>query len=234
MNEPTVSRFDDYLDVFVAPAKLFERRSDGKFGQALLILVLASAVLFFVTRTAMAPIWDAEIARGMASAAQSNPGMTPEQMEAGKKFGSIIGAVSLLLGLPIGVLLLGVGIWIVARLIGKSLSYSQGATIATFAMFPRLVESVTGAVQALLMDEGSLNSRFSISLGIGRFLDPDTSNPILLSLLGRIDVFTIWVTVLIMIGLKVMGRATTGQAVGASILVWFLGAIPTLLGSLSR
>jgi hypothetical protein len=113
--------------------------------------------------------------------------------------------------------------------LGKALSYSQGATIATFAMFPRLVESVVSAVQALLMDEQNLNSRYKVSLGLGRFFDRETANPVVLALLGRIDLFTIWVTLLIAIGIKVMGRATTGQAVLGAVLVWLVGAIPMLI-----
>jgi hypothetical protein len=127
------------------------------------------------------------------------------------------------------VLLLGGIIWIASRVVGKALSYSQGATIATFAMFPRLVESVVSAVQALLMDEQKLNSRYKVSLGLGRFFDHETTNPVVLALLGRIDLFSIWVTILIAIGIKVMGRATTGQAVLGAALVWLVGAIPMLI-----
>ena len=225
MSDATPSRWDDYLDVYGAPSRLFERRSDGKFGHAMLVFIIAAAVLYFATRTAMEPIMNAEFERGMAA----NPNLTPEQMEAGRKFAGIAGGIFVLVGTPIMMLLLGGIIWIVARVLGKALGYSQGATIATFAMFPRLVESVVSAAQALLMDEQNLNSRYKVSLGLGRFFDHETANPVVLALLGRIDVFTIWVTVLIAIGIKVMGRATTGQAVLGAVVVWLIGAIPMLI-----
>jgi len=228
MTDATPSRWDDYLDVYVAPSRLFERRSDGKFGHAVLVFIIAAAVLYFATRTAMEPIMNAEFERGMAA----NPNLTPEQMEAGRKFAGIAGGIFVLVGTPIMLLLLGGIIWIVSRVLGKALSYSQGATVATFAMFPRLVESVVSAVQALLMDEQDLNSRYKVSLGAGRFFDHETANPVVLALLGRIDVFTIWVTILIAIGIKVMGRASTGQAVAGAALVWLVGAIPMLLQAL--
>ena len=226
MSDATPSRWDDYLDVFVSPSRLFERRSDGKFGQAMLVFIIAAAVLYFATRTAMQPIMDAEFERGMAA----NPNLTPEQMEAGRKFAGIAGGIFVVVGTPILMLLLGGVIWIAAKVVGKSLSYAQGATIATFAMFPRLVDSVVSAVQALLMDEASLNSRYKVSLGIGRFLNPD--NGVLLALVGRLDVFTIWVTALIAIGIKVMTKATAGQAVAAAVLVWLVGSLPMLLQAL--
>jgi hypothetical protein len=225
MSDAAPSRWDDYLDVYVAPTRLFERRSDGRFGHAMLVFIIAAAVLYFATRTAMEPIMNAEFERGMAA----NPNLTPEQMEAGRKFAGIAGGIFVLVGTPIMMLLLGGIIWLVSRALGKALSYSQGATIATFAMFPRLVESVVSAVQALLMDEQNLNSRYKVSLGLGRFFDRETANPVVLALLGRIDLFTIWVTLLIVIGIKVMGRATTGQAVLGAVLVWLVGAIPMLI-----
>jgi hypothetical protein len=230
MSDATPSRVDDYLDVFVSPSKLFERRSDGKFGQALVVLVVLVAILFFATRSAMAPIMDAEMAKGMAA----NPNLTPEQIEGMKKFGGIAFGASLIVGTPIAVLLLGLVIFLVAKLVGQGISYAQGATIATFSMFPRLVDSIVSAVQALLMDESQLTSRYSVSLGLGRLMESSTANPVLLAIVGRLDVFTVWVTILIAIGLKVMARATGAQAAIGAVIIWFVGALPTVLGALRQ
>jgi len=229
MSDATPSRIDDYLDVFVAPSKLFERRSDGKFGQALVVLVVLVAILFFATKSAMAPIMDAEMAKGMAA----NPNLTPEQIEGMKKFGGMAFGASLIVGTPIAVLLLGLVIFLVAKMVGQGMSYAQGATVATFSMFPRMVDSIVSAVQALLMDESQLTSRYSVSLGLGRFLE-STTNPVLLALIGRLDVFTIWVTILVAIGLKVMAKATAAQAAIGAVIVWFVGALPTVLGALRQ
>jgi hypothetical protein len=228
----TASRWEDYLDVFISPAQLFRRRADGAFGQAMLVLVVLSAILFFGTRSAMQPVMDSEFNRRMAAQMKAHPEVKPEQIEAGRKWATSLAPVGIIAGLPIALLLLGVAVWLAARAVGGSLSYAQGATIATFAMFPKLVEGVAGAVQALLMDEANITSRFSVSLGLGRFLDPDTTNGALLALLGRVDLFTLWITVLIAVGLRVMAKVGTGQAVAAGALVWVLGALPTVLPAL--
>ena len=228
MSEAAPSRLDDYLDVFVSPTALFTRRSDGKFGQALLVLVILSAILFFATRTAMAPIMDAEFTKGMAGALKANPNMTPEQMEQAQKYGTMFAPVFILIAISVAPFILGAVIFLVTKLIGGTLGYVQGITIATFAMFPRIVESIVGAVQALLMDESKLTSRFSVSLGLGRLLDPATTNAYLLALAGRTDVFTLWVTALIAIGIKVIARTTTAQAVAGAVIIWFIGALPVL------
>lgn len=230
----TASRLDDYLDVYVAPAKLFERRRDGKFGQALIVLWVLSVILFFATKPAMAPIMDAEMAKGMAAAQKRNPNLTPEQMEQGKAIGAKFVMITVIVLVPIAALVLGLGTWIGTKLIGVSLSYAQTTTIAVFSFFPRLVDGIAGAVQALLLDETRLTSRYAVSLGAGRFLDSATTNPILFGLLGRLDVFTLWVTVLIGIGIKVMGRTTASKAALGAAIIWLFGAIPAIWQAMSQ
>jgi len=224
----TSSRWEDFVDVFISPAALFRRRSDGKFGHALLVLIVLIGIVFFLTRNAMQPIMDAEFQRSMAA----NPNMTPERVETARKFASSLAPVFVVVGLPITIFVLGAVVWLAGRVVGGRVSYAQSATIATFAYFPRALESITNGVQALLMDESKLTSRFSVSLGLGRLLDPAKTSGPLLALLGRIDLFTLWITVLVAVGLKQMTRITTGQAVGGAILVWLIGALPTLLQAL--
>lgn len=228
--EKPAGKAEDFIDVYVSPAELFRRRVDGKFGHALIVLIVVWAVLFFLTKSAMAPIYEAEFARGMAA----NPNLTPEQIEAGKKMAGVFGAISVVIGIPISALLLGLSVWLIGRIVGAKLNYLQGVTIATFAFFPRLIELLTNSVQALLLDEGKLTSRFVVSLGIGRLLDPLALGAAAMAFLGRIDIFTIWVTILVAVGLKQMGRITTGQAVLGSAMVWLVGSIPTLLPALMQ
>lgn len=235
MTQPTApaagaqtSRWEDFVDVFFSPAELFRRRTGGDFGLALLVFFVAATALYFATRSAMAPVFDAEWQRGAAAMMKANPSLTAEQMAAGRTMAERFGGVAIIVGAPIGALLLGAVVWLAARLVGTTLSYAQGATIATFAMFPRLLESIVSAAQAAFLNEATITSRFSVSLGVGRFLSPDQVSPVVMALLGRIDLFTLWVTALIVVGIKVIGKTTTAQAVLGGALVWLIGALPTL------
>jgi hypothetical protein len=234
MSEAAPSRLDDYLDVFVSPTALFTRRSDGKFGQALLVLVILSAIIFFATKTAMAPIMDAEMAKGMAGAIKANPNMTPEQIESAKAIGAKFASIAVVVFVLAAPFILGLVVFLIAKVVGGTLGYVQGVTIATFAMFPRIVEGVVNAVQALLMDESKLTSRLSVSLGLGRLMDSATTNPYVLALAGRVDVFTLWATFLIAIGIRVIAKVSTGQAFGAAAIIWFIGALPVLLQAMRQ
>ena len=62
------SLWEDFVDIFYAPSSVFARRSDGKFGLPLLLLIVVGVVLFFLTKNAMQPIMDAEFARQSAAA----------------------------------------------------------------------------------------------------------------------------------------------------------------------
>ena len=45
----------------------------------------------------------------------------------------------------------------------------------------------------------------------------------------RVDVFTIWVTVLLAIGLSVTGKIPRQRAAIAAVIMWLVGALPTVL-----
>ena len=84
----------------------------------------------------------------------------------------------------------------------------------------------------LFLDPDQLNGRFRLTLGVGRFFDPDLMSPILLGFIGRIDVFTIWVTVLLAIGIHVVGKIPKQQAAIVAAITWAVGALPPVLGAL--
>lgn len=230
MADSTPSRWDDILEIFASPSKVFGRRSDGKFGFALIVLWVAMIVVFFATKTAMDPIFTAEFERSMAS----RPGMTPEQLEGARRVAPMFFMIFAIAATPIIGFILGAFVWLSARIVGGRVSYTQGVTIAVFSEFPRIAGTIAGAIQALLMDERQLVSRYSVNLSLARLVDIATTNPMLVALLGRVDLFTLWVTLLIGIGIKVMGRTTTGQAVAGAGLAWLLGSIPDLWGALGQ
>jgi hypothetical protein len=231
--DTTPSAFTDALEIFYAPSDVFERRKlEPSFGLPLIILVLAIGSLFFVSRGAMDPIFEAEFKRGIAQAMKQNPQLTPEMAEkfkeTSKKFTPLI-----VIGYAFfGPLLAGVALWLAGKVVGAKQELAAACMVATFAFYPRIPEGIVNALQALLLPEESLVGRYSVSLGIGRFLNPDTTSPLLLALVGRIDVFTIWMTVILAIGLSVTGKIPRSQAALAAALVWLIGALPAVLGAL--
>ena len=225
--------WEDFVDIFVQPAQVFERRRDGKFGLALLALVVISGVLFLALRNGIAPIMDAEMAKQAAAMAAKNPSITPEQIAAQQGMMEKFAVIGYVLFMPIGIVLTAIVLWLAGKLVSASVAFAAAMMIATYSQFPRIVEMIINAVQGLLLSPESITGRFSVQLGPARFLDAG-ANPFVLTLLGGLDVFTIWVTVLLAIGLSVVARVPRKQAAIAAAFVWLVGLLPSLYQALSQ
>jgi len=223
------SLLDDFMDIFYAPSAVFARRANLGFWIPLIIVSVLSGVIFIANRDLMEPIMEAEMTRSMAKASTQ---LTPEQMESARKVTSTFGAVGAFIFPPIMVIVLGVVIWLVGKFVDAKQTLNAAIGVAVFAFVPRIVEGIVNRVQGLFVDPSTINSRYSLTLGLGRFFDADTASPMLLALVGRIDLFTIWVTVLIAIGLAVTGKISRGRAAIAAAVIWLVGALPTFAAAL--
>ncbi|MGH7651325.1 MAG: YIP1 family protein [Gemmatimonadaceae bacterium] len=224
--------WEDFVDIFYAPSSVFARRADGKFGLPLLILVAVGTVLFFLTKNAMAPIMDAEFARQTAKAIAKNPNLTAEQMATGRGFLEMFGPVFFAVGLTVTVFGTGIILWLVGKLFDAKESVTAAFMIATYAEIPRIVQILTNAAQALFMSPEKLNGTNAVGFNIARFMDPDHASAMAIALGSRVDLFTIWVTVLLAIGLHVVGKIPKQQAAIAAAITWVVGALPVVFGAL--
>jgi hypothetical protein len=227
------SVWEDLLEIFYAPTAVFARRRETPaFGLALIVFMVLLVGLSFAFRGTMEPVFDVEFKRGMAQAMKENPKLTPEMMEQGKEMAKkfmFVGVAAFALLAPI---ILGLLLWVVGKLFESKAEVGQAIMVTTYAMFPRALETILNAVQMLVLPDESVTSRFSLTLGVGRFLDPDTAGPLVMAIAGRLDLFTLWITVLIAIGLSVMGKISKSNAAIAAAIMWMIGAIPAVWGAI--
>lgn len=227
------SLWEDFIDIFVSPSEVFERRRNSGFFVPLLVFAVLLTVLAIIGRPALQAMADAEFTRGMAAAMKRNPGATAEQMAKGRAFAEKFQPVFIFFYALLAPLLVGVVLWIAGKFVDAKEDIKAACMIATYAFFPRIIESLVSIAQGFLLDPASLNGRYRLSLGVGRFFDPDAVSPVLLAVVGRIDLFTIWVTVLLAIGLSVVARIPRSRAAIAAVIVWVIGMIPGLIGALN-
>src|SRR6266516_3631882 len=154
------SLWEDFVDIFYTPSSVFARRSDGKFGMALLLLIVVGTV--FDAKTSVA----------------------------------------------------------------------AAIMIATYSEVPRLVQILVSAAQGLFMSPEKLNAANSVAFNPARFMDPDHTSAVLIALASRVDLFTIWGTVLLAIGIHVVGKIPKQQAAIVAAITWVVGALPAVLGAL--
>jgi hypothetical protein len=223
--EPT-SRWEDFIDIFYAPSSVFARREASSFFLPMLVVTIAAGALFLLNSGVWSQVMDAEMTRALARQSQT---LTADQLEKARAVSATFGKIGAFVFVPIGIFFTGLALWLVGKLFEAKETFGQALMVASFASVPRVLEGLATSVQGLLLDPSTFTGRWKISLGLGRFLDPDTASPLLLALLGRVDVFTIWVTVLLALGLSVVGRIPRSRAAMAGALVWLLGAVPLLL-----
>lgn len=225
--------WEDFVDIFFQPSQVFERRREGQFGLALLILVVLSTALYFALRNGLAPIMDAEMSKQAAAMLEKNPEMTADQLATAQGFMEKVAMFGTVIFIPLGVLIGAALLWLAGRIFDAKVAFAAAMMIVTYSQLPKIVEMVLSALQGLFLEPEAITSRYSVTLGIARFLDPDT-NPFVLTLVGGLDLFTIWVYVLMAIGLSVVARVPMQRAALAVAATWFVGLLPGMFQALSQ
>jgi hypothetical protein len=230
---PTPSLWEDFIDIIFSPASVFRRRERASWFIPLLIVTLAIGVIAFASRGVLQPVMDAEFERA-ADTMRKNPQITEEMIERTRGFFEFSRTWGPIIFTPILIIVVGFMTWLVAKLVDARQDLHAAMVVASYAFVPRVVQAILNAVQGLVLKPDQLNSLVRLSLSPARFLDPATANPVLIQILNRFDLFTIWVTVLLAIGVYVTGHVSKQRAAIAGVLFWVVGAIPAILGALRQ
>jgi hypothetical protein len=225
------SLFEDFIDIFYTPSTVFARREKASFWPYLLIITLISAIFVFASRAIYQAIFEAEFARNMASTIAKNPQVTEEAFSRGRGVAEAITSVMMYLGMPLLIFFVGVFVWLAAKMVSAKIDFGQALLIGALAQIPRLIGALLTTVQGILMaDTSTIRSMHGVGYSPARFIDPDSMKPALLGLIARFDLFTLWVTFLVGIGIAVIAKVPRGKGFAAAVIVWL---IPTLWTAVS-
>lgn len=225
---PQPSFWEDVIDIFFQPANVFRRRQNRSVWPPMLFVAIGIGLIFFITFNTLQPIFDAEFTRGTAKVMASNPQLTPAALDKMRSVNLSIARYAIGVIMLVTMAVLGSIVWLVGKFFGSEQTYHAALVVAAWSYMPRVIGSVLAGVQGLVMDPSKLNSQLAISLSPARFLDVDSANPVLYQILGRFDLITIWVTVLIGVGIHVTGKLGKGRAAGVAIVMWVIGALPAI------
>jgi len=224
--------WEDYLDIFYAPSEVFARRRDSGFLVPLLVLATLTTILLVIGKPLLQPMFDAELTRNMMVQARNNPRITPAAIETARHIQDkfvVVGAAFFAFVIP---MVLGVVLWLAARVVDAKVSITAACMIAAYSYFPRIIEALLNIGQAYLLDPASLDSHFRLTLSLARFFPVATTSPVTMALLGRVDLIVLWITALLAIGLSVVARIPRSRAAIAAGIVFLVGALPPLLQAL--
>ena len=228
------SVWEDFIDIFASPSEVFRRRQNGNWFIPMIVVTIVVFAIFLGTKSLTQPVFDAEFARGMATAMKRNPQLTPDQIEKGRGFASVAVAIAFLFAIPVATLFVGLCTWLVGKLFDATIGFGAALLVAAYAEFPKIFQPVVGALIAFFSDPSTLNSAAKITASPAHFFDVSNTSPVALALLQRFDVFTIWCTILLGIGLAVIGKIPRSKAMMAAVIVWALSTVFPLLGALRQ
>ena len=239
MTEPTTTRTraerrrsgKTCIDIFVSPAAVFRRRQNTSVWPPMLFVATVDRHhLFRDVQHARADLRRGVHARHReGDGEQSAVSGTPEMMEQDARLRRWPSAkYGLVFIIMISMFVIGCISWLVGKLFGSKQTYNAALVVAAWAYMPRILGALLGGIQGLLMDPANLNSQLSISLSPARFMDAERQTRSCISWLGRFDLITIWVTVLLAIGFYVTGKVPKGSAVVFAVLMWLIGAVPAI------
>ena len=210
---------------FTAPAKTFEdiRRGNRSWWLPLMVLALASYILFgaVVQKVGIRQTVENQIAMN-PQAQEQMAKATPAQREKGMQFWTVF-TEAMFIGGPAFQMLYAV---IFAAVLMGTINFGFGGrakfgdlfAVVYYAWLPQLVKVLLGtAVIYATAEPESFNIKNFAPTNLGAFLDPMDTNKALYALATAFDVTTIWVVVLMSIGVATV----TGVKRSAGYIVVF-------------
>ncbi|HEX4684327.1 MAG TPA: YIP1 family protein [Gemmatimonadaceae bacterium] len=219
------SFWEDLIDIFYQPSAVFARRRTASAWPPFLFVVLALSIITFATFSTISPAIESDIRRAMTKAMEQNPQMTQEMADKAIEMQSTFGRYAAIVLFSLSVFIVGLFTWLLSKIFSAKEDFSAAMLIASYAYMPRVLGAIAAGVMGLLMDPGQLTSASVLSLSPARFFDAATTSPFKMALLTRLDLTLIWETVLLAIGVAVIGRVPRGKAIAFGVLMWIVGGL---------
>lgn len=187
---------------------------------AMLVFGLVTAVAHFWMFSEILP----DVTQEAIDASQV-AGLPPDQAETAARVARgmtlIFGVLGGLFGPALQVLVTTVAVWLVTRVARLGLTFSSLFSVATYAYLPLLLLTVLIAVLAGLgvYDVTTVEGIPPTSL---RVLAPGLEPGFLADLLSRVELFALWSTVLLGLGLAARSGRPAGQGLGLAVAAWLL------------
>ena len=228
--EEKAAVWEDFIDIFYAPSAVFERRKGRSPWPILAVVTAALAALMFAWQGALEPVMSLEMQRAMAEGGAQG-GMSAEQMEQMGSMTRLFGWLAFVVSFPVMAMLTGLAAWGLTRMFGAAATFTTALLVVAYAQIVRTAQYGLGLLQTMVVDIAGWDSIHDASFSLARFLDQPDAGATLVALAARVDLFTLWATALIAIGLAVQTRLSRTSAWAVAGIVWALAALPALLGS---
>jgi hypothetical protein len=217
--------FSRLTGVIFEPKKTFEdiaRRPTFLVPLALVIVFSIGFLTVFSHRVG----WD-KVVRDRIEASSQSQQLSAEQKEqqiaVGVKFASIFGYAGVVVGTPVMALIVaGVLMGIAAGMMSAPIKFKQVFAVVCWSYVPTLISTVLAIIVMFLKNPEDFNLNNPLVFNPGAFLEPNTPSKFVYSLATSLDLFVLWIILLMATGLKAAGgkKFSFGSALFAVVLPW--------------
>jgi len=201
---PAQSFPERLLGIFISPAETLAdvARKPGFLAPLIAVVIAAIAV----TETMLWKIGMERIVRMSIEQSSRASSMSPDQMDQAVRQGARIGAIFAHIGgivvPPIALLIIaGLGLLIVNLIFGAQTKFKKVFSLICYANLVSLLGSLMAVAVILFGDPDHFNAQNPVPSNVGFFLNPREVSKPLYSLASSADIFTIWLLILIAVGL---------------------------------
>jgi hypothetical protein len=218
--EPKPNPFQRIIGVLFSPDATFAsiaRRPDWVVPLLfILILSLANGIVLSSRIDFGAPAREA-----MAQ----NKNMTQEQMDRAEKMSVGMGKVAKFIAPVIAIIVLLIvagALLLTIRLLGGEGDFKQAFSVTCYAWIPNVLQAIVLTIVVLAKGATAINPQAFPTMVRSNpaFLVDMKTQPMAFALLSSLDLFTIWVLVLLIIGFAYVGRVSKAKAAVAVLSLW--------------
>lgn len=221
--------------VFFDPKRAFaDIAAHPRWWVPFLISILVA--LAFVTLYSQRIGWERYLERAL----ESNPrteSLTAEQrqriVEQQARLAGVLSYVGAVAGSAVSLAVVaGVLLFATNVLLGAAATYRQIFAITCYGFLPNALASVLGILMMFLKHPEDFDLENPTAFNIGAWLDPQATPKWLLAAAGSIDLFSIWVILLLALGVSTVGRKVSyGKALATVIGLWLVWVLLKILRS---
>ena len=227
-------------NIFLEPGRTFEdlrRQPRFIFGMLIMVVLITGFAFLFQQR-----MGEERYRRSFAEMIEKNPQagqMSPEQKKGQiemqvtiSKYSAFIVPVVMFIVFFVG----GLIYWLGGKAMGGTMSYLHGLSVWVYSSFPITVVSILANILVLYLKSPddidiATSQRGLVNANPSMFFD-GKEMPVLTTLISTIDVFAIWGLILAAIGLRIVGKISSGSAWAIVLILSLVGVTFRVVGAL--
>lgn len=225
--EPSgMSEFSRITGVFFEPKKAFtDIAARPRWIVPLLLIILATVgvTMLYSQKGVMRVAAEQQMAKS-PQIQQMSPEQRDQAMERAIKISAII-AYCIPVLIPVVYIIVAAVLWAInAGILSAQVRFGQMFAIVVYAQLPSLVMSALLAIEVNIKNVAEFNVQNPLMFNPGAYMDPQTSSKFLYSLASSLDLFTIWIILLLATGIKAAAgkKLSFGGALFSVLLPWFV------------